>query len=456
MKKVFLWLAIILSLIVLPIIISGLAILEYDSGYRGTYYKIGTVLPRVSDWFNSLDFHKKGIRFKNHKMAKREPITSPEPDEVNWGRLTWSPLVKEDGFLFYSSFDYDKGRATDATVKLVDLKTNKILWKWEPDYKEILRKAPKFAKALKQEKPWRMDKTELGISDEKFIRPLHSILNKDGSIVMNLFNGPLVKLNKHGDIEFVLDHCFYNSIEKHRGEYYVPILTTDPTTGLKEEGIARINESGELLKTSTLSSILKSNRMEAHFYGNHVHDANMLHLNDIDIIRKTDEYFQEGDLMLSCRNNSTIYVYRPSTNIIVWHRVGPALHQHDVDYLGRGVFSIFGNDGLYTQKKSNQSLACSQNAISNIYFIDSRDGRTTKPFEAAFGYEKVKSMKEGRHRVLPEGNAVVQTEDSVVYRMGLRHVLWSFEDIQDGFRMNMQWSRYFKRNEIAKFWKESE
>ncbi|MCH8857610.1 MAG: hypothetical protein IIA03_15585, partial [Proteobacteria bacterium] len=50
------------------------------------------------------------------------------------------------------------------------------------------------------------------------------------------------------------------------------------------------------------------------------------------------------DVVLSARNISTVFLFRPSTGKIVWLKTGPWLNQHDVDYHGNGNYTIFGND----------------------------------------------------------------------------------------------------------------
>ena len=40
---------------------------------------------------------------------------------------------------------------------------------------------------------------------------------------------------------------------------------------------------------------------------------------------------------------SAVFLYRPSSQKIIWLKNGPWLKQHDVDYMGEGIFTIFDN-----------------------------------------------------------------------------------------------------------------
>ena len=73
-----------------------------------------------------------------------------------------------------------------------------------------------------------------------------------------------------------------------------------------------------------------------------------IHLNDIEPVRKDGPYWRKGDLFLSLRSPSTVMLYRPSTNKVIWRKDGPWSKQHDVDILDDHRISIFNNNGRET------------------------------------------------------------------------------------------------------------
>ena len=68
---------------------------------------------------------------------------------------------------------------------------------------------------------------------------------------------------------------------------------------------------------------------------------NILHINDSQPILVNDDYVNKGDIAFSSRHLSTVFLYRPNEKKIIWLKSGPWIAQHDIDYLGEGVFSIY-------------------------------------------------------------------------------------------------------------------
>ena len=59
---------------------------------------------------------------------------------------------------------------------------------------------------------------------------------------------------------------------------------------------------------------------------------------------KTSKYFNKGDLFISCKNISTVFLYRPTTNRILKVIEGPFQSQHDIDIINDSTISIFNNN----------------------------------------------------------------------------------------------------------------
>lgn len=75
-----------------------------------------------------------------------------------------------------------------------------------------------------------------------------------------------------------------------------------------------------------------------------------LHTNNIDLLAGNLEKLpgvEEGDLLLSFREISTIAVLDPESERVVWAMPGPWLRQHDPDLLPNGNILLFDNEGVY-------------------------------------------------------------------------------------------------------------
>ena len=62
-------------------------------------------------------------------------------------------------------------------------------------------------------------------------------------------------------------------------------------------------------------------------------DTDPFHLNDIEPVLKSSCYWKKGDVFISLRNRSMIFLYRLKTNKIIWYKTGITSQQHDIDII---------------------------------------------------------------------------------------------------------------------------
>ena len=177
------------------------------------------------------------------------------------------------------------------------------------------------------------------------------------------------------------EDLFHHSIERDdSGMFWVP-TDQEPVTikgvnpeKFHDDSIAMVTPDGKLLMNRSVSQILIDNGLEhLVFWGDgDYHDP--IHLNDIEPVRKDGPYWRKGDLFLSLRSPSTVMLYRPATNKVIWRKDGPWSKQHDVDILDDHRISIFNNNG-------REDYAAFRTAEVNIY--DFATGEVTSPWRAA-------------------------------------------------------------------------
>jgi hypothetical protein len=77
-------------------------------------------------------------------------------------------------------------------------------------------------------------------------------------------------------------------------------------------------------------------------------DPDITHINDVEPLAESmaDEYplFQTGDLLVSLRSLSLVFVFDPETMEVKWHSTEPYIYQHDPDYIGNGWIGVFDNN----------------------------------------------------------------------------------------------------------------
>src|SRR5690606_15593821 len=98
------------------------------------------------------------------------------------------------------------------------------------------------------------------------------------------------------------------------------------------------------LYIKSINEMLYENGYRGLLFGVGPLESDPVHLNDVQPALTSGPYWEKGDLLISLRNKSTVILFRPSTNKILWLRTGPWLYQHDADFIDDTRISIFGNN----------------------------------------------------------------------------------------------------------------
>jgi len=122
-------------------------------------------------------------------------------------------------------------------------------------------------------------------------------------------------------------------------------------------------ENGKIEGEWSVSQILLDNGFLGILYGVGEYESDRIHLNSVREINFSDDFEEKGDLILSARNISSVFLYRPSSNKVIWLKTSPFLNQHDVQYLGNGEFSIFGNDNVRIDLLGSPRAVAKNNSI---------------------------------------------------------------------------------------------
>jgi hypothetical protein len=436
LKKTPLWvllLTVLLSLLV--IIFFGAAVRQHHLGNsnEGSFGSYANEIAKIPSTINEifLNIIDKGEIIPNAQLSEPKINSKSNLELVDEN-------FKDDGFLLVSAYS-DKEKV--PIVYLYDLLNNKKLWQWVPKPYEIIPLAPN---TIKIKKDGKVDPIHTDI-----FMSLHPLLLDDGSVFLTSGQGPLVKMNACGSIDWIVDRQFHHSLEKNNEMIIAPIVSKNKAIkGIRDDGYAILNiNSGEIIDERSISEILLSNGYEGLAFGNS-QTKDVIHLNDAEIIKVSDDFVQSGDIMFSARHISSVFLYRPKENKIIWLKTGPWLAQHDIDYLGNGLFSVFGND-LHV---GGADILGRKN--SNIYIYDMKSNSTSKPYSKVFSDENFFSGTEGRQRILENNDAFVEiTNQSILARISKTNVRWKYQHINESGKAGYpHWSRYFYRNEISLDW----
>lgn len=138
--------------------------------------------------------------------------------------------------------------------------------------------------------------------------------------------------------------CTYPSLNVGEAKYDGRLRVDNRSIPYIDNSITCLDyQDGMILFHRSLSQILLDNKLE-YILLKSSDASDPLHINDVQPVLKTSKYFNKGDLFISCKNISTVFLYRPTTNKIVKVIEGPFQSQHDIDIINDSTISIFNNN----------------------------------------------------------------------------------------------------------------
>jgi hypothetical protein len=132
-----------------------------------------------------------------------------------------------------------------------------------------------------------------------------------------------------------------------------------------------------------------------------------LHINAVKPAPFTTPHWQQGDLLVSSRHRSLIFLYRPSTGRITWHRVGPWINQHDPDFLGQHRISVFSNNVVSSPHNRTDTDATLLDNGNQVLVYDFRTNRVSAPYQEVMQRIGLSTVTGGSHTILSDGSLFV-------------------------------------------------
>lgn len=376
----------------------------------------------------------------NVKRAFREHGTNPLINGNSFPSINGFKMANkfvDSNYLLLPAYDKKEGQSVIKFVRIYDQRT---IYQWKPSLNE-LKKLPNNG-------------YQFGVHlDPSFMFFVHPLLLSDGSIVFHEGNY-VVKIDKNSNILWAANESFHHSLEYDAdGNIWSPSVIP-PSKALpkllseiQDDAIAKISSGGKLLFQKSVATLLIENGYRGLTLGAGLFEKDLIHLNDIQPALTSGKYWQKGDLLISLRNKSTICIYRPSTNKIVWLKTGPWLNQHDVAFIDSTRIGVFGND-LIRMERSNY-LAGEHN---EEYIYDFRTNKTTTPYTVFLKKAKVSTHTEGRSDILPNGDLFVEESNNNRLLRGTKtDILWQYVDRVDPHSSAViTWSRFITKEELKK------
>ena len=334
----------------------------------------------------------------------------------------------KDGFTYFDKKPPNKfptllvGYKTEkygSKFDLLDSNTGKVLKNWSPDNEAL------FQRAFNDQNPRKPP------SEQSDLYYLHPLMLKDSSLLLAAqLTSLLAKIDKNNKVSWIKnDRTYHHSLELdgdgnvysctkpfQSAKYdFLPENYDSYKNDLGDDHITQLDpDTGDILFDKSVISLLLENEYENILLGKGQVTSDLTHLNDIQPALLTTEYWQKGDLLISCRNLSTVFLYRPSTNKIIWLKTGPWYNQHDADFYGQDKIVVFGNDVIREESKEiasigKQNLFFSDKRNHNeVYVYDFITDSISTPYTQLLKDEGISTLTSGRSDILSNGDLFVE------------------------------------------------
>ena len=146
-----------------------------------------------------------------------------------------------------------------------------------------------------------------------------------------------------------------------------------------------------------------------------------------------------------------IFLYRPSSNKIIWIKSGPWIKQHDVDIINDHEIGIFGNDVIDSKFTSKDN--CFINKNNHHYIVDFKKNTIKTNYNKLFAKHKIKTITEGRSKIIfNKGIFIEETCGGRLLFGDEKGLIWTYVEKIDNEHLSMfSWSRYITEEEFSKF-----
>ena len=363
-------------------------------------------------------------------------------EQPSWVRRF--PAPEDSGYLLFSGVD---ATAKQSVVKLLRIADGVEMARWQPDLLAINN--------FITDKKWQPKGAWIQLS------LVHPILLKNGDIIFNT-GGSLVRQNRcRAKPVWVLDEIAHhsNELDEHGESVWAPSVSEEGfpenkwlKNHIRDDALGHFSLAGKLLERRSFASILIDNGLGALLLGTSgmADNDDPIHINQIKVAHSDSRYWQRGDLLISTRHLSTLFLYRPSTNKILWHQTGPWMNQHSVDFIDAQRISVFSNNVVSGAPNKEHSFL-KKNDINRVYVFDFETNQVSQPYEKLLAEAKPMTLTEGRAQLLPDGGLFIEeTNYGRQLRFTKDKLLWSRVNDYDDKRIGaVSWSRYLTAEEAS-------
>lgn len=341
-----------------------------------------------------------------------------------------------DGYLLFSRHDGDAGH---HVFELVDLKAGETVHRIDIDPLRLFAGTRFLARGG-------------GSFDPSRFQAVHPVALENGDILVKAQESPIVRMTPCGDPVWALeDELYHHTTEPGPdGNFWTSgFVRPQEVPGLSPQfydpSIVEFSAEGKVLYHRSVAKLMLDQGLGFLFLGAQKFYDDPLHLNDVQPVFKDGPYWRRGDVFISLRHPSTIMLFRPSTDRILWWKTGPWVSQHDVDVIDDTRIAVFNNNAY------NFGSGAFVDGQSDITFYDFATDTVSSPYADVLKANDVRNEAGGLFTILPDGHYYVDESESgrtLIFTPGgdlaVEHINRA---ARNGLIYHLGWSRYLTREE---------
>lgn len=291
--------------------------------------------------------------FPNRQIEQAWEQARPFVEAARGGFSRYPQIYERRGLTVSDSSSVQRGQMLtsvsvdgEPVVSLMDTDTD-VLHRWELDPTEIF---PETFTSF------------LGVN--RFSSLAVSHLDSAGNILARVSHGPAARLDACGNVLWRLSGEFHHQTSRAEdGTYWLINEVTERPDhpGLRDledaiqhshdlvrhDELVHVSPDGEVLKRIDLIDVLFENGLERYVADFLEWTNDLNHANDVEplpaSLAESYPLFDAGDLVVSLRTPSLVFVLDPDTGRVKWHSSEHWLRQHDPDFIGNGWIGVFDN-----------------------------------------------------------------------------------------------------------------
>ena len=363
------------------------------------------------------------------------------------------PSSEDDGYLLLSGVD---PQYKHSNIRLIRISDGEVLQTWNPNWQYILTKVSekKFASKPALEN----------------VTAMHPLPLPNGEVIFSLPDLGLIKMIPcENQIEKVFDISAHHSIELDNNDNIITGSVAEDyfldnsflRDNMRDDSILKLTLDGKVIENLSLSKILIDNGLDSLLFGRmgSKFEPDPIHLNQISIAKSDGAIWLRGDYLISARNLSSIFLYRPSTNKIIWYQSGPWKNQHSAQFIDDQRIGLLDNN-VYLAARGGEYSFVNKSDVNRVFIVDFSTGnaQTFEPFKELLEseYAQPQTIYGGLLKVLPDGGFFIEeTQYGRHLRFTKDRLLWSRVNDYDKNKIGLvSWSRYLTQAEGDDFWRE--